>query len=710
MTAPEITTPGEARQPADPRHPFGIHHYVLVALSVLLTVAVQRSVSPSASVAIPLLVSLLAVVLTVYFAGRRAALLATAANFVVNMYFFAEPRFSLLVANPADRWSLAGFAAAGIGVSLLGERLSGTRHFSRAALLLGSSLLLVIVAALVWVDFENSRAAENWVEHTYQVLNASEALQSTIRDAEGQQRDFLLTGAEVYIPRYREAVAAERAALAKLRALTADNALQQKRIAEVERLAAARLARLDRGISLRRDQGIPAVTAAVDPGTGLRLMDDLAAKLAAVEMEEHRLLTERNNTAAQQAAHTRAALAGGTGILVALLVFAGLVIESDVGKLQASAKTLRRQADLLEKTHEPIFSWSLGGAIDYWNRGAEELYGINSAEAVGKRPHDLLQTRYPLGKAGIEELLVQEGRWRGELTHVAGDREIVVESLMTLVTEGEGRKTVLEVNRDITETKRAHEAIRRLNHELEQRVKDRTAQLEASNQELEAFAYSVSHDLRAPLRGIDGWSLALSEDYGSILDTTAHQYLDRVRSETQRMGRLIDDLLKLSRTARAPLERESVDLTAMARSIADRLGETERGRKVEFRIEDGLASTGDAHLLEIVLTNLLGNAVKFTRPRDLARIEFGWMNGAANGNGKRAFFVRDNGVGFDMAHAETLFGAFQRMHRQSEFPGNGIGLATAQRVVHRHGGTMWVEAAPDRGATFYFTIPAEPSR
>jgi PAS domain S-box-containing protein len=710
MTGPVTIATAEARPPSGLRHASGLQHYALVALSVLLTVAVQFSVNAGRPLAIPLLVSLLAVVLTAYFAGRKAALMATAANLLVNLYFFAEPRFSFWVASPADRWSLAGFTAAGIGASLLAKRLSRTRQFSRVVLLVTASLLLVIVAALVWVDVESSRAAENWVEHTYQVLNASAALQATIQDAEGQQRNFLLTGDAAYLSRYRHGTAAERAALENLRLLTADNAHQRQRLAEVERMTAARFARLERGISLRRDRGIQAVMEAVDPEEGVRLKDNLAATLAAVEAEEHRLLIERTKTAARQATHTRTALAGGTAVLVALLVFAGFVIESDIGKLRASAKTLRRQADLLEKAHEPIFTWKHGGAIDYWNGGAEELYGFKAAEAVGRRSHELLQTRHPLGMATIEELLARDGRWRGELAHVAGNREIVVESLMTLVTESDGAKTVLEVNRDITETKRAHEAIRRLNQELEQRVKDRTAQLEASNKELEAFAYSVSHDLRAPLRGIDGWSLALSEDYGHLLDVTARQYLDRVRTETQRMGRLIDDLLQLSRLTRAPLERESVDLSALARAIARRLGEAEPGRRIEFVIEEGLAGAGDGHLLEIVLTNLLSNAVKFTGSRKLARIEFGRMNGDPNGDRKNAFFVRDNGVGFDMAHAGMLFGAFQRMHRRSEFPGNGIGLATAQRVVRRHGGTIWADAAPDRGATFYFTIPAGLSR
>ena len=253
---------------------------------------------------------------------------------------------------------------------------------------------------------------------------------------------------------------------------------------------------------------------------------------------------------------------------------------------------------------------------------------------------------------------------------------------------------------DVTKRKQAEEEVQRLNAELEQRVRDRTAQLEAANQELESFAYSVSHDLRAPLRGIDGWSLALVEDFASQLDEEARHYLGRVRSEAQRMGQLIDDLLRLSRVTRAPLERDSVDLTALARSIADNLREIHADRRIDFTIQPGLTACGDARLLEVALTNLLNNAAKFTGKQAEARVEVGRTEHA----GQPAFYVRDNGAGFDMAYARSLFGPFQRLHRSSEFPGTGIGLATVQRIIHRHGGRVWAEAQVDRGATFYFTL------
>jgi light-regulated signal transduction histidine kinase (bacteriophytochrome) len=263
-----------------------------------------------------------------------------------------------------------------------------------------------------------------------------------------------------------------------------------------------------------------------------------------------------------------------------------------------------------------------------------------------------------------------------------------------------GKDYLIGVFRDITERKQAEEEIKKLNTELEQRVIDRTAQLDASNKELASFAYSVSHDLRAPLRGIDGWSLALLEDYGERLDDQARKYLHRVRAETQQMGRLIDDMLKLSRVTRAELQLTPIDLTAMAQNIANSLQEERPQRRIEFIIQPALRANGDSQLIEIALSNLFDNAVKFTGTRSPARIEFG----EAEVDGGKAFFVHDDGVGFDMAHASKLFGAFQRLHKLSEFPGTGVGLATVQRIIHRHSGRIWANAQVDQGATFYFTL------
>jgi PAS domain S-box-containing protein len=273
------------------------------------------------------------------------------------------------------------------------------------------------------------------------------------------------------------------------------------------------------------------------------------------------------------------------------------------------------------------------------------------------------------------------------------DGSIRVVELSGAVLEG----GVFSIFNDVTDRSKAEAEIHKLNAELEERVRRRTSQLEEANAELEAFSYSVSHDLRSPLRGIDGWSAALEEDYGSSLDQTASGYLHRVRGEAQRMGTLIDSLLQLARVGRAEMTREDLDLSELAGATTARLAEANPGRTFEFSIQSGLQAKGDRRLIEIALGNLLDNACKYTSKRDVARIEFGRSPDSS-------FFVRDNGAGFDMAYASKLFAPFQRMHKTSEFPGTGIGLATVQRIVAKHGGKIWADAAPGVGAVFYFTL------
>jgi PAS domain S-box-containing protein len=269
------------------------------------------------------------------------------------------------------------------------------------------------------------------------------------------------------------------------------------------------------------------------------------------------------------------------------------------------------------------------------------------------------------------------------------------------IRDAEGVVTAgVVVFHDITERKQAEDEVRRLNAELEQRVVSRTAQLEATNRELEAFAYSVSHDLRAPLRAIDGFSAMVAEDAAEHLTAADVEHLQRVRDAAQRMGLLIDDLLGLSRTASRDLIVASVDLSSLAEEVLAELRREQPEREVDIVIAPHLRADADTTLLRMILVNLLGNAWKFTSKHETARIEVG----VSEANGECIFFVRDDGAGFDTRYAGNLFGAFQRMHSASEFEGTGIGLATVQRLVTRHGGRVWAEAEVEKGATFYFTL------
>lgn len=276
--------------------------------------------------------------------------------------------------------------------------------------------------------------------------------------------------------------------------------------------------------------------------------------------------------------------------------------------------------------------------------------------------------------------------------------DLVVEGLTRM--QSNLAAVILTLEQEIFKLEQAEDEIYRLNSALERRVIERTAQLEAVNRELEAFSYSVSHDLRTPLRSIDGFSQALLEDYGKQLDEVGHDYLNRVRRAAQRMGLLIDDLLRLARITRTDMNQLQVDLGAMAHEVIGDLHKYKGYSVAPFRVQEGLVGYGDPGLLRIVLENILDNAWKYSSKIEHPLVEFG----SVVEDGRTVYFVSDNGIGFDMVFVGKLFGAFQRLHRADEFPGTGVGLATVKRIIHRHGGEVWAEGASGKGAIFKFTL------
>ncbi len=372
----------------------------------------------------------------------------------------------------------------------------------------------------------------------------------------------------------------------------------------------------------------------------------------------------------------------------------------DVTERQRAEAAVQEQAALLDQSYDALFVWELDGGITFWNSGAEALYGYPRSEALGKISHQLLHTNLEGGIEGLHRALERDGLWEGELQHQTHEgRWITGDSRMVVTRHPRGGR-VFEIVRDITERKRAEEEIRTLNAELERRVKDRTTQLESANKELEAFTYSVSHDLRAPLRHIDGFSNLLSEEYGAGLPVEASEYISIIRDSVRQMGMLIDDLLNLGRVGRAQLNMRVTGLNSIAEEVIADLKRSNADRVIEWKVQTLPFVDCDPGLMKQVFANLISNAVKFTRPRNPAVVEVG----AAAHDGARAIFVRDNGVGFSMKYVNKLFGVFQRLHRSEDFEGTGVGLATVQRIVHKHGGSVWAEAELDKGATFYFTL------
>jgi len=376
------------------------------------------------------------------------------------------------------------------------------------------------------------------------------------------------------------------------------------------------------------------------------------------------------------------------------------VIARDITERVRNEEILRERTLALELA--PVVIRALDGRIAMWNQACENLYGYSKAEAIGALSHDLLRTSFPKPLPVIEEELRRNGTWDGELVHLHKDgRQVIVNSHWAL---HQGRADwpvrVVETNIDITARKEAERQLAELNRDLEKRVNERTVELQAANKELEAFTYSVSHDLRAPLRHIAGFSRMLADECAASLSQEARHYLRRIQDGVHRMGLLVDDLLNLTRIGRHEIRLQVIGLDPIVKDVIADLSLDTESRDVQWKIGHLPFVEGDPALLKVVFQNLLSNALKYSRPRAKAVIEVGSQENEIG----QIIFVRDNGVGFSMKYADKLFGVFQRLHRPEDFEGTGVGLATVQRVIQKHSGRIWAEAEIDKGATFYFTL------
>jgi len=379
--------------------------------------------------------------------------------------------------------------------------------------------------------------------------------------------------------------------------------------------------------------------------------------------------------------------------------FARISLERQVNKQNEHIGMLSRA---LERSASIVVITDAAGAIEYVNPKFTEITGYAGSEVIGQNPRILKSGGAAESYKSLWETIRAGKEWHGEFLNRKKGGELYWESAsISPILDERGIIThFVAVKEEITERKKREGEILKFNEELEVRVKERTVEYESVNKELESFCYSVSHDMRAPLRHIEAYTRIFLEDYGATISHDGQEYLEKICKATKRMGDLIEDLLNLSRITRSNISVENIDLSQMAQEILVELLAAFPERRATFTITPGIGVRGDAKMLRIVMENLIYNAWKYTGKKELAEIDFG----ATEMNGESVYYVHDNGAGFDMGYSDKLYGVFQRLHKIDEYEGTGVGLATVKRIIQRHGGETWAEGKVDEGATFYFTI------
>jgi PAS domain S-box-containing protein len=554
---------------------------------------------------------------------------------------------------------------------------------------LALSLAVAILVSLAVVSLRKIRDDEKdqeWVDHTRSVIEALGDLQLQITVAESEANGTGGLSSE----RQESARALEHIPVLtrKLRELMADNQRQEQALAQLAPAVEVIVARATGGDSPLTQS--PEATKA---------HFQILATINDMRQEEQRLLAERSRVAKQGSRRAKTFIALGNVLALAFLLVSAFAIQREMRNRSAAQEALKQSEERFRSMVSGVKDYAIlmldpEGKIVSWNAGAERIKGYRAEEILGQHfSRFYLPDDVTAGKPARElEAAKKDGRVEDEGWRVRKDGTTFwADAVITALRDERGNlRGFGKVTRDLTERRKAEEELRL-----------RNAQLENANKELESFSYSVSHDLRAPLRAIDGFSMALLEDCGASLDQNGQKHLERVRSATTKMGLLIDDMLNLARIARSQMVHDQVNLSTLAQEVVEDLRTGTPDRKVSVSITPNLVVSGDRNLLRIALHNLLGNAWKFTSSRADAHIEFGH---AIDGGGQAAFFVKDNGAGFDMKYADKLFGVFQRLHSDAEYSGTGVGLATVHRIIGRHGGRVWAKAVPGEGATFYFVL------
>ena len=559
-----------------------------------------------------------------------------------------------------------------------------------------------VMTAVAWIDFRTTDdliETSRWVVHTQQVIQSFDDVLLATTAAGRARRSYWMTGDESEAERTLAAIDHATASLEQARVSTLDNASQQERWQRLKPLVETRLGEVRAALAKQRSSsGRDNAYEEAFLRRSNAQMTSVAAAIDDADSAERALLAERQKSASRSADFAKSAGLAGTAIAIAIIAFAFARLRRENDRRVTSEQALRASERFLDSIVEniPAMIFVKDASelrFQRLNRTGEALLGVARGDLLGKNDYDL----FPRDQADFfqkkDRLTLEEGAtvdiMEEPIATKNGARWLHTKKVPIRGDDGRPR-FLLGISEDVTEQKRTAEALR-----------GAIAAAQNANRELEAFSYSVAHDLRAPLRAIDGFSQAILEDCADRLDEAGRTHLARVRASAARMGELIDGLLGLSRLARAEVRFEAVDLSALAAQVVEDLRHQSPDRDVAIEIAPALAARGDPRILRVVVDNLLRNAFKFTAKQPRATIAFGAMPRTA---GNPVFFVKDDGVGFDPRYKDKLFGAFQRLHDAREFPGTGIGLATVERAVKRHGGRIWAESELGRGATFFFTL------
>ena len=569
-------------------------------------------------------------------------------------------------------------------------------------------LILAYVGTSSYRNAQREGSDREWVAHTYRVLSAIDAVQAAQADAERSQRSYVLTGESARLQGYEKRRESLAANLSELRRLTSDNPVQQSNVDVLERATQTRLDQMQSEIALLQEKGFEAAAESIRRETGSELTDRIRDRLSTMRAEEQRLLQARSMEAETASRQTRRAILFGTVMAAAFLFLSFLATVRELRERKRAEVALHNSEERLRLAIANVTSYAIltldsQGHVATWNAGAERIKGYRAEEIIGKHfscfypPQDVLA-----GKPEMKlRIAARDGRMEDEGWRVRKDGTRFWGSVViTAMRNAQGELIGFsKVTRDLTERKNAEERIQALNHNLEHHV----AELTAANRELDAFTYSLAHDLRAPLRHIHGFATILMENFQEKADDEAKRLLGKILKSSKEMGVMVDDLLNFARLGRVELQRTRVDLAQMVEEVKRQLEPDMQGRSINWEVDALPTVSGDPALLRQVLVNLLSNAVKYTSKEPDAQIKVG----SRNGGSEITMFVRDNGAGFEMQYAEKLFRVFQRLHRAEEFEGTGVGLANVRRIIERHGGRIWAEGAPGKGATFYFSLPAK---